>query len=187
MSAFSGWPHWEQGRTCFSRFERGAPSGGAPAGPTVPPQRRWVPPPKSGARTIPLSLSGSSTRARCGFDGEEGPQAFTQSGRPRSGCNVHRTRRGGYFVVPDRSEAWTTRENNPGFTKVCRKPQHFLASAIRSRDPAKVSLARKGCKESIVHAKRNWDTVIGWAGMTSVNLMAFDNQLQLGLVAVQRT
>ncbi|KAJ1170369.1 hypothetical protein NDU88_002246 [Pleurodeles waltl] len=89
-------------RISNGRFERGAPSGGAPAGPTVPPQHRWVPPPKSGARTIPPSLAGSSPRARRGtlltrgrgFDGEEGPQAFTQSGRPFSGRNVHRARRG---------------------------------------------------------------------------------------------
>ncbi|KAJ1099873.1 hypothetical protein NDU88_004967 [Pleurodeles waltl] len=83
QGVLSGQPHWEQGRTCFSRFERGAPSGGVPAGPTVPPQCRWVPPPKPGAWPIPPSLAGSSPRAR--FPREAAALKGTRGHRPSHG------------------------------------------------------------------------------------------------------
>ncbi|KAJ1096539.1 hypothetical protein NDU88_001675 [Pleurodeles waltl] len=105
VPVFSGWPHWEQGHT---RFWRCAPSGGAPAGPTVPPQRRLVPPPGSGARASSPSFAGRSSRARRGplltrgrgFRVEERPQVSLSLGQPRAGHNIHRVRPGGPAALP---------------------------------------------------------------------------------------
>ncbi|KAJ1090352.1 hypothetical protein NDU88_003485 [Pleurodeles waltl] len=108
MLVLTGRPHWKQGHTRLTSFGRGAPSGGAPAGPTVPPQRCQVPPPKSGARAILPSLAGSSPRAHRGppltrgrgFGGDERPQVSSLSGQPRAGRNAHRVRPGGPAAPP---------------------------------------------------------------------------------------
>ncbi|KAJ1154750.1 hypothetical protein NDU88_007493 [Pleurodeles waltl] len=77
--------------------------GGAPAGPVVPPQCCYVPPPRPRARAISPSFPGSSSRARRGplltrgrgFGGEERPQFSSPPRQPRAGCNVCRARPGG--------------------------------------------------------------------------------------------
>ncbi|KAJ1214345.1 hypothetical protein NDU88_001964 [Pleurodeles waltl] len=108
IRVLTGRRHWEQGHTRLSSFGRGGPSGGAPAGPAVPPQHCSFPPPNSGARAISPSLAGSTPRAHRGTPltqgrgsrGDARPQVSSPSGQLHAGRNTHRARPGGPAVPP---------------------------------------------------------------------------------------